>query len=124
MKPCPTCGKDVADPIAKGELICPSCASPLAHAGEPGTSRAILRLSFWAMFLGTPVLAILTAKGGAGFLFLIAGAFVAGGILARLYAKNEGARVSMTVLFGFMLLFVYCGIAFAGCLLILKGMHI
>jgi hypothetical protein len=119
---CPTCGKDVSGPVANGEMICPACASSLTSLGKRGTNRAFLRLAFWAAFLGTPVLAIVTARSGQTIFVVLTGATIGGAMLAQLYVKGEGARVGMTFLFALMLLVAYAGIVFVGCLVVMRGM--
>jgi hypothetical protein len=118
---CRECRKDISEAVAGGDTICPWCGCPVKAEGIGGMSRGWLWALFWAIFLGTPVLALVSVRVGGTIPIFLTGAFVAGGILSRLFTKTRGASVGMTLAFGVMLLVVYGGIAFAGCMIALNG---
>lgn len=118
---CRDCGNDISGAIAAGESVCPNCG---CYFRTPVTiNRRRIWGLFWAVFLGTPVLTLVSLRSGQGFLLLIAGAFVAGGILSRLFTKDSSVDILKSILFGVLVLVVYVGIAFAGCLVVMSGMR-
>jgi hypothetical protein len=97
--------------------------------------RGLLWLCFWILFLTTPAtpfalgfVARLGPQGippfapvlvmGGG---LLAGIGGAGFILARLYSNTTPQLVARTLAFAFLIALVYGFIAFAGCMMLLKG---
>lgn len=119
---CRDCGNDVTALIAAGESICPNCGSAWETTASDEKGRGGLWLLFFAIFLGTPVLTLLSLRSGAlSVLILPFGAFFAGSVLSQLFVRDTAARAVMTVVFGFMVLVVYAGIVFVGCLASLKN---
>ena len=86
------------------------------------------------LFLTTPVapfaLGSLPRLGGLGILRfspalvigggLLAGIGGAGFILARLYSNTTAQLIVRTILFALLILLVYVGIVYAGCMMLLK----
>ncbi|MDB6022084.1 MAG: hypothetical protein JWQ04_1941 [Pedosphaera sp.] len=120
---CRECRKDVSQSVAAGEAICPWCGCSFKAADNGGMTRGWLWALFWAVFLGTPAVTLVSISSGAGIPLFITGAIFSGYILARLFAKNKTASVLMTIVFTGLLLVVYGGIAFAGCLVMMQGAH-
>ena len=120
---CRTCGKDVSLTVANGETVCPFCGHSLLPPTEGGLSRGNLWFLFWAVFLGTPLLTFLSFRTSplSGMTFTATGLLFAGGILSKLFVNSHIGRIVMTILFAFLLLVVYGGIFFVGCLVAMNG---
>lgn len=120
--------------------ICPSCnssglingACPVCGYSETGAPRAntnprsgpgrvALWAWFWSLFLGTPVLGLLTAARGGGLMVFGIGTIAAGFVLSRLFTKNDGMFFVLGIVFSVGIFAVYFGIAFVGCLAMMKG---
>jgi hypothetical protein len=97
--------------------------------------RKLLWWAFWFVFLTTPVCAVFLPSALRHFplqrflplpVFLcclagvVAGAFAAGFILAKLTTKTNAEFISRGIGYGLGLVTVYAIIAFAGCLLVVK----
>ncbi len=113
---CPACRQSF---LSDG--ICPECGYSDPNAKPRSSSnRAALWVIFWALFLGTPVLALVS--GAQGFVPLLgAGTIGAGFMLSRLFVKNEALFVVMGFMFAAGIFAIYLGIAFVGCLVMMKG---
>lgn len=123
VKTCPAC--------QIGRLtggLCPLCGY-LEEAGAPEApqyrsrkNRGVLWACFFASFLGSPVLALLTARSG-GLSILGLGTIISGFILSRLFAKSETAFVALGIMFSLGIFAVYVGVAFVGCIALLNNLH-
>ena len=116
MMKCPECGAGVQESAAQR---CPQCGGAL----NQGMNRGRLWLLFWVAFLLTPVVSAFTLVIGIGILILFAGAIFCGNLLAKLFTRTNSRLVLMTFLYTLLVLVVYGGIAFAGCLVMLNGTH-
>jgi len=78
---------------------------------------------FLALFLGSPVLALLA--GAQGIMPVLAmGTLASGFLLSKLFAKDSAMFVLLGILFSAGILAIYIGVAFVGCLVLLKGSSI
>ncbi len=157
---CTRCGADVSRDMSAGLTYCSACGRGLEPSREPLNEvapepmdaddlaeRRRWRISFWLIFLLTPVAMLLTGIGsstagkwlpafiagtkGAAVMrdfavigvlgVLVLGALGAGYCLKRLKntAQNTEEAIAQTVGFAIGILFLYVVIAFSGCLLAL-----
>ena len=75
-KKCRYCGQDVSAVVLQGESLCPSCGRSFTNGYNSNLSRKWLSVLFWAIFLATPVLTLLTMAFGLGIPILITGTLI------------------------------------------------
>jgi hypothetical protein len=90
-------------------------------AAIPKPGCPALWVCFWVLFLGTPPLALVTLASGGGFALLGIGTIAAGFVLSKLFAKNDTAFFTLGIVFTVGIFAIYLGIAFVGCIAMLKG---
>ena len=115
-KLCPACRQSV---LADGR--CPECGHAEPGAKDKyGPNRAVLWIIFWALFLGTPVLALAAGARGFGPLFG-SGILSAGFVLSKLFTRDRTMFTIMGFVFAAGIFAIYLGIFFVGCLVMLNG---
>ena len=113
-----------------GEEACPICGYRLESSRNArilsGPDRRWLWLWFWGVFIGTPVLALLSAQfrqGAVAIPLMLVGTLVSGFLLAAVTKKNDSGLVVYAILYSAGLFVVYLGVAFVGCLVTLNNQH-
>ena len=124
---CPACRRKF--PEDTGGLFCPFCgwkpAEPpvIATATQPDSPSKLARwLIFWVAFLGTPFFSLLLASAspGIGLELFQLGAGVAGFSLAWAIGGSAPRIVISGIVFSMLVVAVYFGIAFVGCIALLS----
>ncbi len=122
---CPHCQKEL--PEGYKASVCPEClenlsASPASDPAERSTEKVIAWVIFWLAFIGTPIITFGLAINQSNLFFgvPIAGAVVAGFALAKVFAKSMGDFIARGILFSFLVVVVYVGIIFIGCVAMLS----
>ena len=126
---CPHCQKEL--PADHKACVCPFClqnlaASPGAKSGDGSADKSAAWAVFWTAFILTPVLTLgLIGSRSSMILALpILGAIVAGFALAKVYSKSTAAFIASGILYTFLVVLIYGGILFIGCVVLLSNSHI
>ena len=122
---CPHCQKELPEGEKAG--VCPWCRQnvsvpPVSESAKRSQEQATAWLIFWAAFIGTPVLTfgLVAANFPAGLLLPIIGCVVAGFALAKATSKSAKSFVASGILYSFLVLVVYVGILFIGCVAVMS----
>jgi hypothetical protein len=123
VRKCRKCSADITSAIESGARRCPACGTNIKKHFVRGSKRNALWVLFWLIFLGTPVVSLAAANhhGMVGFRIAIVGDILAGFALSALMRREGEDFIGMAFIFAFGIFFVYLGVFFVGCLVVLSN---